>query len=74
MGATHLTARTDDDGNTIPALRFQEVVNGAVVAVPLDGNGVSCTGTFHSFDLETIRSVRQGDVSARFSIDYSTTC
>src|SRR5207342_2405236 len=36
---THLTARTDTDGNIVPPLRFHFLVHAAVVAVPLDGTG-----------------------------------
>jgi hypothetical protein len=68
---THLTARTDDDGNIIPPLRFQELVHAEVVAVPLDGTGVSYVAHFHIFDLETIRSVRHGEVIAEVDTDHN---
>ena len=66
---THLTARTDADGNIIPSLRFQEIIHAKVVAVPLDGTGVTYVGHFKQFDLETIRSVRNGEVIAEVDTD-----
>ena len=68
---THLTARTDDDGNIIPPLRFQEVIHASVVAVPLDGTGVTYVARFESFDLETIRSARHGEVIAEVDTDLN---
>ena len=68
---THLTARTDADGNVIPSLRFHDVVWGNVVAVPLDGTGVSYTGRFRSSDSEVIRSVKHGQVLAETDTDQN---
>jgi hypothetical protein len=68
---THLTARTDADGNIIPPLRFQELVHASVTAVPLDGTGPSYVGHFHTFDLETIRSVKHGEVIAETDTDLN---
>ena len=68
---THLTARTDDDGNIMPPLRFQELAHAKVVAVPIDGTGVMYVGHFHTFDLETIRSVRHGAVIAEVDTDHN---
>ena len=68
---THLTARTDADGNVIPPLRFHDVVWGNVVAVPLDGTGVSYTGRFRSSDSEVIRSVKHGQVLAETDTDQN---
>jgi hypothetical protein len=68
---THLTARLDADGNIVPPLRFQEVIHAKVVAVPLDGAGVTYIGHFHTFDLETIRSVRHGEVIAEVDTDHN---
>jgi hypothetical protein len=68
---THLTARTDADGNIIPPLRFQELIHASVIAVPLDGTGPSYVGHFHTFDLETIRSVKHGDVIAETDTDHN---
>ncbi len=66
---THLTARLDSDGNIIPPLRFHEVIHAKVVAAPLDGTGVTYVGHFKQFDLETIRSVRHGEVIAEVDTD-----
>jgi hypothetical protein len=68
---THLTARTDADGNIVPPLRFHFLVHAKVTAVPLDGTGPSYVGHFHTFDLETIRSVRHGDVIAETDTDHN---
>ena len=67
----HLTARTDADGNVIPPLRSHEVVRGNVVAVPLDGTGVTYVGRFRASDSETIRSVRHGEVFAETDTDQN---
>jgi hypothetical protein len=66
---THLTASTDADGHIIPPLRFQEIIHAKVTEVPLDGTGVTYTGSFKQFDLETIRSVRHGEVIAEVDTD-----
>jgi hypothetical protein len=66
---THLTARTDADGNIVPPLRFTDLFIGTAVIVPVDGTGPSYVGHFHTFDLETIRSVRHGDVIAEVDTD-----
>jgi hypothetical protein len=66
---THLTINTDDDGNFVPPLRFQDIVHATVTEVPLDGAGVSYRGSFYQFDLETIRSVRRGEVIAEVDTD-----
>jgi hypothetical protein len=68
---THLTARTDANGAIVPPLRFHEVVRAKVVAVPLDGTGVSYVGRFRTSDSETIRSVRQGAVLAETDTDQN---
>ena len=56
---THLTLNTDTG-----MFRFTDNFRGTATEVPLDGTGVSYTATFFQFDLETIRSVRHGDVLA----------
>ena len=68
---THLTARTDADGNIVPPLRFQELIHASVTAVPLDGTGPRYVGHFHTFDLETIRSVKGGEVIAETDTDHN---
>lgn len=68
---THLTARTDDDGNIIPPLRFHDLIQAKVVAVPLDGTGVSYVGHFRASDSETIRSVKHGEVLAETDTDQN---
>ena len=68
---THLTARTDAEGNVIPPLHFHDVVWRNVLAVPLDGTGVSYTGRFRSSDSETIRSVKHGQVLAETDTDQN---
>jgi hypothetical protein len=68
---THLTARTDADGNIVPPLRFHFLVHAKVAAVPLDGTGPSYVGHFRTSDSETIRSVRHGDVIAETDTDHN---
>jgi hypothetical protein len=68
---THLTARTDGDGNIIPPLRFHDLIQAKVVAVPLDGTGVSYVGHFRASDSETIRSVKHGVVLAETDTDQN---
>jgi hypothetical protein len=68
---THLTARTDGDGNIIPPLRFHDLIQAKVVAVPLDGTGVSYVGHFRASDSETIRSVKHGEVLAETDSDQN---
>jgi hypothetical protein len=68
---THLTARTDDDGNIIPPLRFHDLIQAKVVAVPVDGPGVSYVGHFRASDSETIRSVKHGEVLAETDTDQN---
>jgi hypothetical protein len=68
---THLPARTDGDGNIIPPLRFHDLIQAKVVAVPLDGTGVSYVGHFRASDSETIRSVNHGEVLAETDTDQS---
>jgi hypothetical protein len=68
---THLTARTDGDGNIIPPLRFHDVIQAKVVAVPLDGTGVSYVGHFRASDSESIRSVKHGEVLAETDSDQN---
>ena len=68
---THLTARTDTDGNIVPPLRFHFLVHAAVVAVPLDGTGPSYIGHFHTSDSETIRSVKHGDLFVETDTDHN---
>ena len=68
---THLTARTDAAGNIVPPLRFHEQIHAKVVAVPLDGTGPTYVGHFHTFDLETIRSVKHGTVIAETDTDHN---
>jgi hypothetical protein len=68
---THLTARTDADGNIVPPLRFHFLVHAKVVAVPLDGTGTTFTGHFRSSDSETIRSVKHGAVIAETDTDHN---
>jgi hypothetical protein len=61
---THLTLDTDTG-----RLRLTDNFRGTATEVPLDGTGVSYTATFFQFDLETIRSVRHGDVLAEVDSD-----
>jgi|tagenome__1003787_1003787.scaffolds.fasta_scaffold20825548_2 hypothetical protein len=61
---THLTLNTDTG-----MLRFTENITGHATEAPLDGTGVSYTANFKQFDLETIRSVRGGDVLAEVDTD-----
>lgn len=68
---THLTARTDANGNIVPPLRFHFLVHAKVTAVPLDGTGPSYAGHFRSSDSETIRSVRHGNVIAETDTDHN---
>jgi multidrug efflux pump subunit AcrA (membrane-fusion protein) len=68
---THLTARTDADGNIVPPLRFHDLVQAKVVAVPVDGTGVSYVGHFRASDSETIRSVKHGQVLAETDSDQN---
>jgi hypothetical protein len=68
---THLTARTDGDGNIIPPLRFHDLIQAKVVAVPLDGTGVSYLGHFRATDSETIRRVKHGEVLAETDTDQN---
>jgi hypothetical protein len=68
---THLTARTDADGNIIPPLRFHDLIQAKVVAVPVDGTGVSYVGHFRASDSETIRSVKHGQVLAETDSDQN---
>jgi hypothetical protein len=67
----HLTARTDGDGNIIPPLRFHDLFQAKVVAVPVDGTGVSYVGHFRASDSETIRSVKHGKVLAETDTDQN---
>ena len=53
------------------AFHFTEVVHARVVAVPLDGTGVSYTGTFRVSDSENIRAVRHGDVLVETDTDLN---
>ena len=57
---THLTAATDEQGHITFPLHLRDVTWGNVVAVPLDGTGVSYTGRFYYSDSENIRCVRHG--------------
>ncbi len=68
---THLTARTHEDGNVVPPLRFHFLVHAKVVAVPVDGTGTTFTGHFRSSDSETIRSVKHGAVIAETDTDHN---
>ena len=68
---THLTARTDENGNLVPPLRFHDTVHAHVIAVPLDGSGVSYVGRFRVSDSETIRSVKHGTVLAETDTDQN---
>jgi len=68
---THLTARTDSDGNFIAPLRFHDLFQAKVVAVPVDGTGVSYVGHFRASDSETIRSVKHGEVLAETDTDQN---
>jgi hypothetical protein len=52
------------------ALRFQEVVHGMAVSVPVDGTGPTYTANFWNSDLESIRAVRQGDVLVETDTDH----
>ena len=61
---THLTLDTDTG-----MFRFTDNFRGTATEVPLDRTGVSYTATFFQFDLETIRSVRHGDVLAEVDSD-----
>jgi hypothetical protein len=61
---THLTVNTESG-----MLRLTDNFRGKATEVPLDGTGVSYTATFLQFDLETIRSVRSGDVLAEVDSD-----
>jgi hypothetical protein len=69
--STHLTARTNANGNIVPPLRFHELVRATVVAVPLDGTGVSYVARFRTSDSETIRSVKHGDTFAETDTDQN---
>jgi hypothetical protein len=60
----HLTVNTDTG-----MLRLTDNFRGTATEVPLDGTGVSYTAHFFQFDLETIRSVRHGDVLAEVDSD-----
>jgi hypothetical protein len=66
---THLTAATDEQGNITVPLHFRDVTWGNVVAVPLDGTGVSYTGRFYSSDSENIRGVRHGSLFVETDTD-----
>jgi hypothetical protein len=68
---THLTARTDADGNLVPPLRFHFLTHAKVTAVPLDGTGPSYAGHFSTSDSETIRSLRHGEVIAETDTDLN---
>jgi len=68
---THLTARTDAAGNIVPPFRFHFLLRAKVVAVPLDGTGVSYVGHFRTSDSETIRSVKHGDTVAETDSDQN---
>jgi hypothetical protein len=52
------------------ALRFQEVVHGKAVSVPVDGTGPTYMANFWNSDLESIRAVRQGDVLVETDTDH----
>ena len=67
----HLTARTDSDGDIIPPLRFHDLLQAKVVAVPVDGTGVSYVGHFRASDSETIRRVKHGEVLAETDTDQN---
>ena len=56
---THVTARLDANGD-LAFLRLTDQARGRFVGVPLDGTGPTYVGRFHTYDLETIRNVRQG--------------
>jgi hypothetical protein len=68
---THLTAATDEQGNITVPLHFRDVTWGNVVAVPLDGTGVSYTGRFYSSDSENIRGVRHGSLFVETDTDIN---
>jgi hypothetical protein len=65
----HLTYRTDADGNFMPPLRLTEQNHAHASFVPVDGTGPNFVGTFFFKDLETIRSVKHGDVIAETDTD-----
>ncbi|HVD89298.1 MAG TPA: hypothetical protein VNB91_10440, partial [Jatrophihabitantaceae bacterium] len=52
-------------------LRFHDTVHAHVIAVPLDGSGVSYVGRFRVSDSETIRSVKHGTVLAETDTDQN---
>ena len=68
---THLTARLDADDNIVPPLRVHDAIHATVVAVPLDGTGVTYVGHFRTSDLETIRRLRHGQVIAELDTDHN---
>jgi hypothetical protein len=68
---THLTIATDEQGNPTLPLHFRDVTWGNVVAVPLDGTGVSYTGRFYSSDSENIRGVRHGSLFVEKDTDIN---
>lgn len=57
---THVTAATDEQGNITLPIHLRDVTWGNVVAVPLDGSGVSYTGRFYASNSHNIRGVRGG--------------
>ena len=68
---THLTAATDEQGHITFPLHLRDVTWGNVVAVPLDGTGVSYTGRFYSSDSENIRGVRHGSLFVEKDTDIN---
>ena len=58
----HVTAATDEHGNITLPLHLRDVTWGNVVAVPLDGTGVSYAGRFYSSNSHNFRGVRHGSV------------
>jgi hypothetical protein len=68
---THLTARTDANGDLVPPVRFTSSIHATLTAVPLDGTGPTYAGHFNTSDLETIRSVRHGAVIAETDTDHN---
>jgi hypothetical protein len=65
----HRTYRIDADGNPIPPFRLTEQNHAHTTLVPLDGTGPTFVGTFYFKDLETIRSVKHGQVMAETDTD-----
>ena len=52
------------------ALRFQEIVHGKAVSVPVDGTGPTYTANFWNSDLESIRAVKSGNVLVETDTDH----